>query len=347
MMKASLLRLAVMLTGVLGVTAPAACQTAINVSYQYTIHGIPLQISDDKNWWAEVGLKPGDMTSFVVGAQQVAAVASKTWDVGLMGGPPALLGASRFNLQTVLILLDDSRANGVVAKAAQAAAILANPVATLKGKQYLVPANSTSDYAAQSCFHKWGLQPGDVKAVNIAPGAIVDAFKSSDIPIGAVWAPHFLRMEAQGGKLVCTGKEGGAIVTANLVVRDDYLKSNMDTVARFTAMYLRALDFMKKNKAETLIEMKRFYDKGGVVLSPSEMDAEYTTRDYFDLAQQVALFDRSKGPSKLDEIHNRLAEFFKSAGTIPAVKDPKTYVNPDVLAYIEKDPKLKAFAEGK
>ena len=130
------------------------------------------------------------------------------------------------------------------------------------------------------------------------------------------------------------------------MVRDDYLKSNMDTVARFTAMYLRALDFMKKNKAETLIEMKRFYDKGGVVLSPSEMDAEYTTRDYFDLAQQVALFDRSKGPSKLDEIHNRLAEFFKSAGTIPAVKDPKTYVNPDVLAYIEKDPKLKAFAEG-
>ena len=236
----------------------------------------------------------------------------------------------------------------MVAKADQAAAILANPVAALKGKQYLVPANSTSDYAAQSCFHKWGLQPGDVKAVNIAPGAIVDAFKSSDIPIGAVWAPHFLRMEAQaGGKLVCTGKEGGAIVTANLVVRDDYLKSNMDTVARFTAMYLRALDFMKKNKAETLIEMKRFYDKGGVVLSPSEMDAEYTTRDYFDLAQQVALFDRSKGPSKLDEIHNRLAEFFKSAGTIPAVKDPKTYVNPDVLAYIEKDPKLKAFAEGK
>ena len=89
----------------------------------------------------------------------------------------------------------------------------------------------------------------------------------------------------------------------------------MDTVARFTAMYLRALDFMKKNKAETLVAMKKFYDKGGVVLSPSEMDAEYSLREYFDLDQQVALFDRSKGPSKLDEIHNRLAEFFKSAGT--------------------------------
>ena len=272
-MKSGSIKLAFLLATLLGPTLSAAAQTPINVSYQVTIHGIPLQIADDKNWWAEIGLKPGDMTSFAAGAQQIAAVASKSWDVGLMGAPPALLGASRFNVQTVLILVYDSRANGVVAKGDQAAAIQANPIAALKGKEYLVPVNSTSDYAAQSCFRKWGLQPGDVKAVNIAPGAIVDAFKSSNIPIGAIWAPHFLRMETQaGGKLVCTGRDGGAIVTANLVVRDDYLKSNMDTVARFTAMYLRALDFMKKNKAETLVEMKRFYDKGGVVLSPSEMD---------------------------------------------------------------------------
>jgi ABC-type nitrate/sulfonate/bicarbonate transport system substrate-binding protein len=187
-----------------------------------------------------------------------------------------------------------------------------------------------------------------VKAVNIAPGAIVDAFKSSAVPVASIWAPHWIRMEKQaGGKLVCTGQDGGATVTANLVVREDYLKANMETVAKFTALYLRALDFMKKNKAATLQSMQRFYDKGGVVLSPDEMDAEYATRDYFTLAEQVAMFDRSKGPSKLDDVHNRLSEFFKAAGTIPAVLDPKTYVNGDVLAYIMQDAKLKAFAEGK
>lgn len=326
----------------------ASAQTPINVSYQVTIHGIPLQIADDKNWWAQAGLKPDNMTSFAAGAQQVAAVPSKTWDVGLMGGPPALVGASRFNVQSVLILIDDSRANGMVAKGDQAAAIQANPVAALKGKEYLVPVNSTADYAAQSCFRKWGLKPGEVRAINIAPGAIVDAFKSSNVPVGSIWAPHFLRMQTQaGGKLVCTGQDGGATVTANLTVRADYLKDNLETVARFTAMYLRALDFMKKNKSDTLVAMKRFYDKGGVVLSPEEMDAEYTTRDYFNLSEQVAMFDRSRGPSKVDEIHNRLAEFFRAAGTIPSVMDPKAYVNVSVLEYIQKNPKLKAFAEGK
>ncbi|NBR86754.1 MAG: DUF2088 domain-containing protein [Verrucomicrobia bacterium] len=76
---------------------------------------------------------------------------------------------------------------------------------------------------------------------------------------------------------------------------------------------------MKKNKGDTLVAMKRFYDKGGVVLSPEEMDAEYTTRDYFNLSEQVAMFDRSRGPSKVDEIHNRLAEFFRAAGAQPFI----------------------------
>ncbi|VTU25843.1 Putative aliphatic sulfonates-binding protein precursor [Variovorax sp. SRS16] len=327
--------------------ALAAEPQAVNVSYQVTIHGVPLQLADDAGWWADAGLKPGNMTSFTAGAQQVAAIPSKTWDIGLLGGPPALLGAARFNLQSVLILIDDSRANGVVAREKDFAAIKADPVKALTGKQYLVPANSTSDYAAQSCFAKLGLKGGDLQAVNIAPGAIVDAFKGSDIPVAAIWYPHFARLESNGGKLLCNGKDAGAMVTANMVVRPEYLKDNLDTVARFAAMYLRGMNVMRNDRAKTLAAMKKFYDKGGVVLSPDEMTGEVETRDYWNLAEQLKAFDRSGGPSMIDKESTRLAEFFKTAGTIPSVPDAKTYINPAVLDYIEKNPKLKAFAEGK
>ncbi|GAA4354362.1 hypothetical protein GCM10023165_45530 [Variovorax defluvii] len=327
--------------------ALAADPVPVNVSYQVTIHGVPLQLAEDNGWWADAGLKPGNMTSFVAGAQQVAAVPSKTWDIGLMGGPPSLLGASRFDLQTVLILIDDSRANGVVARANVFDAIKADPVKALKGKQYLVPANSTSDYAAQSCFAKMGLKAGDVQAVNIAPGAIVDAFKGSDIPVGAIWYPHFARMEKVGGKLLCDGQSAGALVTANMVVRPEYLKDNMETVARFAAMFLRGMNIMRDDRAATLAAMKKFYDKGGVTLSPDEMQGEIETRSYWSLDEQLKNFDRSGGPSRLDKDFARLAEFFKSAGTIPKALDSKAYINPAVLDYINKNPKLKAFAEGK
>lgn len=333
----------------LAIAAPLAvqAQTAVNVSYQVTIHGVPLQIAEDRGWWADAGLKPGNMTSFVAGAQQVAAIPSKTWDIGLMGGPPSLLGASRFGLQSVLILIDDSRANGVVARDSALAAIKADANKALKGKQYLVPANSTSDYAAQACFAKLGLKPGDVQAVNIAPGAIVDAFKGSDIPVGAVWYPHFARMEKNGGKLLCDGASAGVLVTANMTVRTEYLKDNLETVARFAAMYLRAMNVMRNDREATLASMQKFYDKGGVKLSPDEMKGEIETRSYWNLEEQLGWFDRAAGPSRLDKESTRLAEFFKNAGTIPAVLDAQAYINPAVLDHINKNPKLKAFAEGK
>ena len=327
--------------------AAAADPTPVNVSYQVTIHGIPLQLAEDAGWWADAGLKPGNMTSFVAGAQQVAAVPSKTWDIGLMGGPPSLLGASRFGLQTVLILIDDSRANGVVARESEYDAIKADPVKALKGKQYLAPANSTSDYAAQACFAQLGLKPGDLQPVNIAPGAIVDAFKGSDIPVGAIWYPHFARMEKNGGKLLCDGKSAGVLVTGNMVVRKEYLEQNMETVARFTAMMLRGMKVMATDRKTTLEAMQKFYDKGGVSLSPEEMEGEVDTRDYWDLAKQLEVFDRSKGESYLDKESTNLAQFFNKAGVIPKVLDPKAYINPAVLEYIDSHPKLKAFAEGK
>lgn len=323
-------------------------ETPVNVSFQYTIHGVELQIADEKGWWKEIGLKPGSMTPFVAGAPQVAAVASNSWDIGLMGGPPALLGASRFKLQTVLLLIDDARANELVVKKSDAPAVKSDAVKALKGRQYLTPVNSTADYTAQACFAKWGLNPGDLQAINIAPGAIVDAFRGGDVAAAAIWAPHFQRLEADaGGEGMCNGKEAGVIVPANMVVRPDYLKDHLDTVARFAALYLRGVHFMKTNRAETLGIMKRFYDKGGVVLSPKEMDAEYDTRDYFDLAQQMQLFDRSQGPSKMDSAHEKLASFFLKAGTISQMLDPKAFINPIVLDAITKDPKLKAFAEGR
>lgn len=331
----------------LGLPLAVQAQTPVNVSYQVTIHGVPLQIAEDRGWWADAGLKPGNMTSFVAGAQQVAAIPSKTWDIGLMGGPPSLLGASRFGLQTVLILIDDSRANGVIARESAFAAIKADAGRALQGKQYLVPANSTSDYAAQACFAKLGLKAGDVTAVNIAPGAIVDAFKGSDIPVGAIWYPHFARMEKNGGKLLCDGQSAGVLVTANMTVRPEYLKDNLDTVARFAALFLRGMNVMRTDRAGTLAAMQKFYDKGGVKLSPEEMTGEVETRSYWSLDEQLGWFDRAAGASKLDKENTRLAEFFKNAGTIPSVPDAKAYLNPAVLDYINKNPKLKAFAEGK
>lgn len=332
-----------------GGTATAGAQeaTPVNVSYQVTIHGIPLQIAEDNGWWEEIGISQGEMSSFTGGAQQVAAVPSATWDIGLMGGAPAALGASRFDLQSVLMLIDDSEALALVVRGSDAEAFEADPAGTLRGQSYLTPVNTLGDYAAQVCFQSFGLEPGEVSAINIQPGAIVDAFQGGQAIAGGIWAPHFLRMESQaGGKVVCRASDTGKAVFANMVVRPEYLEENLDTVARFTAMYLRAINVMKADKEATLQAMQAFYDEGGVVLSPEEMDAEYELRKYFNLEEQLALFDRSQGPSEVDVAFEELGGFLQQAGTFPTAPDVAAYINPTVLEYINEDPELKAFAEG-
>ena len=73
----------------------AQAQTAlaeIKVSYQPALYwALPFFVASEKNWWAEVGLKPV-FSTFPAGVPQIAAAASKSWDVGGTGSVPAVLG---------------------------------------------------------------------------------------------------------------------------------------------------------------------------------------------------------------------------------------------------------------
>lgn len=345
---AGCLALAIATAGLPSGPATAAEPAPINLSYQVTIHGVQLQIAEDNGWWEDMNIKPGNMTSFVAGAQQVAAAASSSWDIGLMGGAPAVLGASRFDLHSALVLIDDKRALAFTVQGNLADAVASDAVAALKGKAYVTPVNSFGDFGAQVCQEHLGLKPGDMTAINIAPGAIVDAFRSGgEVAAAGIWAPHWLRLESEaGGKTVCTVGDAGKTAYSNMVIRPDYLRENMDAAARFTAMYLRATKVMKDDKEATLKAMRTFYDKGGVKMSDAEMEKEYALRDYFDFDEQMAMFDRAQGESTVDKGMSAIADFMAAGGSVSEAPKVAEFVDPSVLQYIDSQPELKAFARG-
>src|SRR6202790_198089 len=120
--------------------------TEIKVSYQPALYwALPFYVADQQGWWAELGLKP-TFSTFPAGVPQIAASASKSWDVGGTGSVPAVLGAVRFNLLTIGLTNDESAGNALVATAAKFDAIKANPQ-LLKGQKLLLTTNSTVDYA--------------------------------------------------------------------------------------------------------------------------------------------------------------------------------------------------------
>jgi len=203
-------------------TAASATQaqlTEIKVSYQPALYwSLPFYVAEQKGWWAELGLKPA-FSTFPAGVPQIAASASKSWDVGGTGSVPAELGAVRYNLLTIGLTNDESAGNALLATAAKADAFMKSPQ-SIKGQTIVLTANSTGDYAVQSCLAKWGLKKSDVTIKSMGQAEIISAMSSNNADLGGLWAPNIYTMEEKAGaKVICSGKDTGTIVPGALIVR--------------------------------------------------------------------------------------------------------------------------------
>ncbi|HYI85923.1 MAG TPA: ABC transporter substrate-binding protein, partial [Burkholderiales bacterium] len=278
------------------------------------------------------------------GVPQIAASAAKSWDVGGTGSVPAVLGAARYNLLTIGITNDESVGNALLASGAKADAFVKNP-GSIKGQTIVLTANSTGDYAVQACLQKWGLKKADVSIKSMGQAEIISAMSSGNADLGGLWAPNIYTLEEKAGaKLICSGRDAGAIVPGAIIVRQEYAKEQPQNVARYLAIYLRAQKWSLANRKEALAMMKKFYEQGGVTISEAAMNKEFDTRPVFDLAGQLKIMNRASGASEVDKWLTGIGEFMKANGTFPEAPATKGFVTDEYLRMVDRDPKLKEFA---
>lgn len=325
--------------------AEAAAPIPIKVTYQPALYwALPFYVATEKGWWAAAGLAP-EFVVFPAGVPQMAAAAAKSWDVGGTGSVPAVLGYKRFGVEVIGITNDESQGNVLMASKARYEAVKSNP-ASLKGQTIVLTSNSTGDYAVQACLKKYGLAKSDVTLRNMGQAEIISAMSSGNADYAGVWAPYDYTLEEKSGaRVLCSGKDGGASVPGALVARGDYAREHPEAVAAFLAVYLRAWSWMKANPDQAVALMKKFYQDGGVAISDASMQKEFATRPTFDLTQQLAAMDRSKGPSEADKWFTSIAQFMRASGALAAVPEAKDYIDDSLMKRVQADPKLAAFAK--
>jgi ABC-type nitrate/sulfonate/bicarbonate transport system substrate-binding protein len=340
----SMFRRTVLAIGLIAVASPALAQTKIGVSYQPSLYwSLPFHYATVKGWWKEVGLDP-NFSTFPAGAPQIAAAAAKSWDVGGTGSVPAVLGAARFNILTIGITNDESKANAMLVRGDKYDALKADPK-LLKGQRLLLTTNSTVDFAARKCLIKFGLAQTDMQFVNLGQAQIITAVTSNNGDIAGVWAPNTYTLEERANaKYLCSGADAGAVVPGALVVRADYAKEHPAEVAKFLAVYLRGWSWAKANPAEARSIAMDFYKTGGLEVTPHAMDEEFRLRPTFSLDEQLKLMDRAKGASTLDGWFVEIGKFLNEVGTVQSVPETKNYITADFMGQVAADPKLKAFA---
>lgn len=334
---------AALATLALGAAAQAPAPIPIKVSYQVAYWALPLFVAQDKGWWAEAGLKP-EFVAYPAGAQQIAGAPSKSWDVGGTGSPPAVLGAQRYEIMTIGITNDESATNAVMARKDKAAAIRANPAKELKGQQVLLSPNSTGEYSTMACLKKWGLQRSDVQIVPLAPAQLVSAYTGDNGMLAGTWAPNTYTLAEQiGAEVICSGKDAGVMVPGALITRKEFAQQNPEAVARFLAVYLRAVSYQKSNRPEFMAALRKFFDANGIKLKDAYL-ANEMERPIFPLDEQLKMMSRASGKSAADGAFEALAGYLKSVGTITDVPDPKSYISDEYLKMVDKSATLKAFA---
>ena len=209
----------------------------------------------------------------------------------------------------------------------------------------MLTANSTGDYAVQSCLKRWGIAKSDVIIKNMGQAEIISAMSSNNADLGGLWAPNIYSMEEKAGaKVLCSGKVAGVTVPSALIVRGEYAEQNPENVAKFLAVYLRGWSWANANKTEAIAMMKKFYEQGGVMISEASMRKEFDTRPTFNLDQQIANMNRAGGASTMDGWFSSIGEFMKGTGAIPAVPSANDYITDAFMKRVAADPKLREFA---
>jgi len=159
-----------------------------------------------------------NFTEFLGAVKQIAASASKSWDIGGTGSVPAVLSKLYFNLFTIGATNDEAQGNALMVRGNKTDAFMKNP-AWLKSQTILLTANSTVDCAVQSCLIKYGLKKADVTLKNMGQAEIISAVSSNNAELAGLWAPNIYTLEEKAGaKLMCSGKDSGAIVGARYCV---------------------------------------------------------------------------------------------------------------------------------
>ncbi|WXL24231.1 taurine ABC transporter substrate-binding protein [Ectopseudomonas mendocina] len=224
--------LAAIAVGSFALSAQAADFT---IAYQTTVD--PAKVAQADGEFEKASNAKIDWRKFDGGAEVITAVASGDVQIGYIGSSPITAASTRqLPIQTFLIAAQLGASEALVVRDG------INGPEDLKGKKIAVPFVSTGHYSLLAALKHWKIDPASVQILNLAPPAIISAWKRGDIDGTYVWDPALGVAKENGKVLITSGELGklGAPTFDGWVVRKDFAEKNPDAVRAFAKVTLDA-----------------------------------------------------------------------------------------------------------
>ncbi len=192
--------LIVVLSFVLAVGPGIAADKEVTIGYQLVFNPHASAILDGV-FEKATGYKI-NWRKFDSGAKVINAMASGDVHISLAGSSPIAAGVSRgLDIELIWIYEDIASAEAMVVR--NGSGIMAPQ--DLKGKKLGVPFVSTTHFHTLFALEQFGINPKEVKILNMQPNAIAAAWERGDIDAAFIWDPALGRIKRSGKVLITSG----------------------------------------------------------------------------------------------------------------------------------------------
>lgn len=183
---------------------------------------------------------------FDSGAKVINAMASGDVHIALAGSSPIAAGVSRgVDMQLFWITEDIASAEALVVR--NGSGVVAPQ--DLKGKKLGVPFVSTTHFHTMFAMEQFGINPNDVRILNMQPNAIAAAWQRGDIDAAFIWDPALGRIKQDGKVLITSGQlcKWGKCTFDGMVVDRKFGEENADFMAKFVNIIAAADESYRSN----------------------------------------------------------------------------------------------------
>ncbi|MFK7605976.1 MULTISPECIES: taurine ABC transporter substrate-binding protein [unclassified Pseudomonas] len=224
-------------------------QAAPDVTVAYQTSADPAKVAQADGAYEKATGANIKWRKFDNGADIIAAIASGDVQIAYLGSSPLTAAITRnVPVETFLIATQLGGSEALVARDGSGI----NSPQDLVGKKVAVPFVSTGHYSLLAALKHWNIDPSKVTILNLAPPAIVAAWKRGDIDATYVWDPALGTAKENGKVLITSGELGklGAPTFDAWIVRKDFAKQHPEVVKAFAKVTLDAYaDYNKDPKA--------------------------------------------------------------------------------------------------
>lgn len=184
---------------------------------------------------------------FDSGGDVNTAIAAGSIDFGLAGSAPVSNGISKdigYKVPWIHDVIGDAESLAVTADSG------ITDVAGLKGKTIAAPLASTTHYSLLTAIKNAGLEPSDVKIVDLEPDAILAAWTRGDIDGAYVWNPTLAELVKEGGTIIESSAnlaKQGALTADLAVVTNDFAEKYPAAVQTWVDTQNKAVELYKSD----------------------------------------------------------------------------------------------------